>query len=142
MASSLQPHFDTYGFGIDVDVYRIFTFSTWDLVIETISQDNYRIIQFSKPSSSFDISNAGTLKLAASQARPYDECLRHHFLFCVRTYLTTPPLGAQTFSSSEVDQLEDQVGIYEGERPPESSDPVWKLASRERSPSVNHSSRM
>ena len=102
------------------------TFSTWDLDAEKIFQDNYRIIQFSKPSSSFDVSNAGTLKLAASQARPYDECLRLHFLFCLRMHFTLPPHGAQIFDEDEIDELEDRLGIYEPYvRLPEMSDPVW-----------------
>ncbi|KAF9512378.1 hypothetical protein BS47DRAFT_1394263 [Hydnum rufescens UP504] len=107
MASSLRPHFDQYSFGIDVD-------------------DDYRIIQFSKPSPDFDVSNAGVLKIPESQAMPYDNCLRLHFLFCIRTYLASPPPGTQTYSMDDVRDLEDVLGAYNvHESLPDLSDPVW-----------------
>ncbi|KAF9513930.1 hypothetical protein BS47DRAFT_905583 [Hydnum rufescens UP504] len=103
MASSLQPHFDQYAFGIDVD-------------------DDYRIIQFSKPSPEFDISDAGTLKIPESQAMPYDNCLRLHFQLCIHMYLASPPPGTQTFSIPELNSLQEAVG---DEPLPELTDPVW-----------------
>ncbi|KAF9510171.1 hypothetical protein BS47DRAFT_97983 [Hydnum rufescens UP504] len=102
MASSLQPHFDQYAFGIDVD-------------------DDYRIIQFSKPSPEFDISDAGTLKIPESQAMPYDNCLRLHFQLCIHMYLASPPPGTQTFSIPELNSLQEAVG---DELLPELTDPA------------------
>ncbi|KAF9515245.1 hypothetical protein BS47DRAFT_1361149 [Hydnum rufescens UP504] len=107
MASSLRPHFDQYAFGIDVD-------------------DDYRIIQFSKPTPEFDITNAGTLKMPESQAMPYSNCLRLHFQLCIHMYLASPPPGAQTFTTWELNCLQDEVGLYEEDEPlPELTDPVW-----------------
>ncbi|KAF9512380.1 hypothetical protein BS47DRAFT_1065956 [Hydnum rufescens UP504] len=107
MASFLQPHFDQYSFGIDVD-------------------DDYRIVQFSRPSPDFDVSNAGVLKIPESQAMPYDNCLRLHFQFCIRMYLASPPPGTQTYSMGDVEDLQEAVGVYDGDESlPEMSDPVW-----------------
>ncbi|KAF9512381.1 hypothetical protein BS47DRAFT_1066583 [Hydnum rufescens UP504] len=107
MASFLQPHFDQYSFGIDVD-------------------DDYRIVQFSRPSPDFDISNAGVLKIPESQAMPYDNCLRLHFQFCIRMYLASPPPGTQTYSMDDVEDLQEALGVYDGDESfPETSDPVW-----------------
>ncbi|KAF9513291.1 hypothetical protein BS47DRAFT_1344328, partial [Hydnum rufescens UP504] len=107
MASSLRPQFDQYAFGIDVD-------------------DDYRIIQFSKPSPEFDITKAGSLKIPESQAMPYDNCLRLHFQLCIHMYLASPPPGARTFTLRDVHCLQDELGLYEAdEPPPELTDPVW-----------------
>ncbi|KAF9507984.1 hypothetical protein BS47DRAFT_1350895, partial [Hydnum rufescens UP504] len=107
MASSLRPQFDQYAFGIDAD-------------------DDYRIIQFSKPSPEFDITKAGSLKIPESQAMPYDTCLRLHFQLCIHMYLASPPPGAQTFTLGDVERLQDDVGLYEADEPlPELTDPVW-----------------
>ncbi|KAF9512064.1 hypothetical protein BS47DRAFT_1117763 [Hydnum rufescens UP504] len=107
MASFLQPHFDNYAFGIDVD-------------------DNYRIIQFARPSSDFDISNAGMLKLPEGQRMPYDECLRLHFHFCLRMYVSSPPPGVQAYTMRDVEDLEEEIGMHErDESLPEPTDPIW-----------------
>ncbi|KAF9509531.1 hypothetical protein BS47DRAFT_145105 [Hydnum rufescens UP504] len=107
MTSSLQPHFDNYAFGVDVD-------------------DNYRIIQFAQPSPDFDVSNVGTLKLAEGQEMPYDECLRLHFHFCLRMYVSSPPPGVQAYTMRDVQDLEEEIGMNErDESLPELADPVW-----------------
>jgi hypothetical protein len=49
------------------------------MVTENSSQDDYRIVQFSKPSPDFDVSKAGRLKIPESQGMLYDTCLRLHF---------------------------------------------------------------
>jgi hypothetical protein len=96
------------------------------IFIEEIPQDNYRIIQFAKPSPDFDVSNVGTLKLAEGQEMPYDECLRLHFHFCLRMYVSSPPPGVQAYTMRDVQDLEEEIGMNErDESLPELTDPVW-----------------
>jgi hypothetical protein len=93
---------------------------------QNISQDDYRIVQFSKPSPDFDISKAGTLKIPESRARPYEQCLRLHFHFCLRMYVAYAPPGVPTYTINEAEDLLDEMGFYDGnEILPELSDPVW-----------------
>ncbi|KAF9519383.1 hypothetical protein BS47DRAFT_30643 [Hydnum rufescens UP504] len=107
MASSLQPHFDRYAFGIDVD-------------------DNYKIVQFAPPSPEFDLSDAGTLKIPEGQKMPYDECLRLHFNFCLQIYVSSPPPGVQTHELEDIEDLQEEVGMYErDESLPDLTDPIW-----------------
>jgi hypothetical protein len=57
---------------------------------------------------------------------PYDECLRLHFHFCLRMYVSCPPPGVQTYTIREVEDLQEEIGIYEyDESLPELNDPVW-----------------
>ena len=107
-------------------MYEIWRPLYWDLVAKMMAQDDYRIVQFSKPSSSFDISRAGTLKISESQAKPYDECLKFHFHFCVRMYLNSPPPGAQAYFAQEIGRRETELGVYDEDGSlPEMGDPVW-----------------
>ncbi|KAF9504433.1 hypothetical protein BS47DRAFT_1355169 [Hydnum rufescens UP504] len=107
MTSSIQSQFDKFAFGIDVD-------------------DNYRIVQFVKPSPEFDISHVGTLKIPEGQPKPYDECLRLHFHYCLRMYVSCLPPGVQGYSIEEIEGLQAAVGMFErDEDPPPLDDPIW-----------------
>ncbi|KAF9519400.1 hypothetical protein BS47DRAFT_1337155 [Hydnum rufescens UP504] len=107
MTSSVQSQFDKFAFGIDVD-------------------DNYRIVQFVRPSPEFDISQVGTFENPEGQPKPYDECLRLHFHYCLRMYVSCPPPGVQTYSMAEIEDLQDAVGMFErDEDPPPRDDPIW-----------------
>ena len=80
----------------------------------------------SKLSPDFDISNAGDLKIPDSQAMPYEKCLRLHFHFCLRMNLCSPPRGTPLYSLKDVEDLQDEVGLFEpDEALPELSDPIW-----------------
>jgi hypothetical protein len=60
---------------------------------------------------------------------PYDNCLRLHFQFCIRMYLASPPPGTQAYSTDDVEDLQEAVGVHDGDESlPELSDPVWNSA--------------
>jgi hypothetical protein len=44
---------------------------------------------------------------------PYDDCLRLHFHFCLRMYISSPPPGVQTYTLYEIENLQDDAGMYE-----------------------------
>ena len=125
MAASLRPHFDKYAFGIDVDVCNVL-YCWRDKTIQEFLQDSYRIVQFARPEPGFDVSNAGTLNTPDGQEMPYDECLRLHFHFCLRMYVAYPPPGVQTYTLREIENLQDDAGMYEvDESLPELHNPIW-----------------
>jgi hypothetical protein len=97
-----------------------------DSPVETIYQDNYRIVQFARPSADFDISKAGALKIPEAKAMPFDECLRLHFHFCLRMYLSSPPHGVPSYKDTDLMYLLEEMGLYEqDERLPDLFDPQW-----------------
>jgi hypothetical protein len=57
---------------------------------------------------------------------PYDECLRLHFHFCLRMYVSSPPPGVQAYTMRDVEDLEEEIGMNErDESLPELTDPIW-----------------
>jgi len=73
-----------------------------------------------------DLSNAGTLKIPEGEKMPYDECLRLHFNFCLQIYVSNPPPEVQTYSLADVEDLQEDVGMYErDESLPDLTDPIW-----------------
>lgn len=90
-----------------------------------LQKDNYRIIQFAKPSPEFDITTAGTLKIPEGQEMPHKECLRLHFHFCLRMYISSTPPEIQTYSLEEVEDFQEVIGMYDDDPLPGLTDPVW-----------------
>jgi hypothetical protein len=57
---------------------------------------------------------------------PSDECLRLHFHFCLRMYVSSPPPGVQTYRMCDIESLQDDAGMYENdENLPALDDPIW-----------------
>jgi hypothetical protein len=72
------------------------------------------------------LSHAGALKIPEGEKTPYDECLKLHFNFCLQIYVAYPPPGVQTYGLEDIEDLEEEAGVYERDAGlPDLTDPIW-----------------